>query len=112
MSKQQQGATTTKADLAGCINNGSTNNDTLSKLEASHNMGSSVAIVLNGSGEKQQQCCGSNDCSQVLQKLRAVRARLQRLPLDWFLLTVVLLVVWGLLLLPIIYFHTEIVSPH
>ncbi len=50
--------------------------------------------------------CKESLCTRVV----AVRTQLQNLPLDWMCLSVVLLIVWGLLILPIIYFHTDIVS--
>ena len=41
---------------------------------------------------------------------RSLRSVLRWLHLDWLLLSVVLVIVWGLLTLPIIFFHSEIVS--
>ena len=50
--------------------------------------------------------------SELTSSSAMVRARgiLDRIPFDLIVLVVILLVVWGLLLLPIIYFHTEIVN--
>lgn len=60
--------------------------------------------AINGLGEKAK-------CSKsIIEPKTALRNLVKRLPLDWICLSVVLLIVWGLLLLPIIYFHTEIVS--
>ena len=82
--------------------------------------GVGVEIVMNGGeigGEVEKKEVAAATASAGLgckEKLcisaGAIREQLQRLPLDWICLSVVMLFVWTALLLPIIYFHTEIVS--
>lgn len=49
------------------------------------------------------------DAAHSALDVKYVKTLLQRLPLDVISLSAVVLVILGLLLLPIIYFHTEIV---
>lgn len=61
-------------------------------------------VVINGDlGEK-------GETSTVATVRDHAKLLLQRLPLEVIGLSAVFVIVWGLLLLPIIYFHTEIVS--
>ena len=65
-----------------------------------------AVVLVNGDlCEKGKSAAGGNALDA-----KSLRLLFQRLPLDLICLSAVLVVVWGLLLLPIIYFHTEIVS--
>lgn len=66
-------------------------------------------IIFNG-GLNKKEGTRSTKCNAMEGARASVIKLVQKLPLEWIGLSVVLLVVWGLLLLPIIYFHTEIVS--
>ena len=68
----------------------------------------SVEIVLTAELQQHPHSRGSKSSSVGARSLRSL---LRRVHWDWLLLSVVLVIVWGLLILPIIYFHTEIVSP-
>lgn len=71
---------------------------------------SSSAIILNGGLNKEEGTRIIKCSSAALEGARGVVKLVRRLPLEWIGLSAVLIVVWGLLMLPIIYFHTEIVS--
>lgn len=69
-----------------------------------------VAIVVSPGEDGAAICSKAKSYTAAIDKLKTVRRRVRVLPLDWICLCAVLVVVWGLLLMPIIYFHTEIVS--
>lgn len=68
-----------------------------------------VASVSTGSvGRDESKATTSSESSEHV--LVAWKARLRKVPIDLIILSLSLLVVWVALLLPIIYFHTDIVS--
>lgn len=61
-----------------------------------------------GASHKKEDLAATEDPKEKL--CSRLGANLHKLPLEWICLSFVLLIVWGLLVLPIIYFHTDIVS--
>jgi hypothetical protein len=78
------------------------------EVEGGAELGSSAAVLVHADGELCKPCDVSPNSSSTF--LSEKLAYIRRVPWDLVTLFIVLMVVWGLLLLPIIYFHTEIVS--
>ena len=68
-----------------------------------------AVVLVNGDLCEKGKSAAEHNAGNALDA-KSLRLLFQRLPLDLICLSAVLVVVWGLLLLPIIYFHTEIVS--
>lgn len=84
-----------------------TTNGELSKVVSNGEIGMEDTLAKN----KLEIVNGDLNMEDTLAKDdHGLKDMMKRIPLRWFILSIVLVIVWVMLLLPIIYFHTAIVS--